>query len=69
MDQFYVFLGKESADKIRLAVMDMWKPFRKSTQAHAPHAAVLFDKFHVLRHLGDAQSRIWARRGTDAQVH
>ncbi len=58
MEQFYVFLGKERADKIRLAVMDMWKPFRKSTQAHAPHAAVLFDKFHVLRHLGDALDKI-----------
>jgi len=25
MDMFYSFLGKENADKIRLAVMDMWK--------------------------------------------
>jgi hypothetical protein len=35
MDMFYAFLGKESADKVRLAVMDMWKPFRQSTQRHA----------------------------------
>jgi hypothetical protein len=36
--------------------MDMWKPFRASTlkAEHAPHAAILFDKFHVLRHLGAA---------------
>ena len=25
MDLFYAFLGKETAKKIRLAVMDMWK--------------------------------------------
>ena len=25
-----------------------------ATQAHAPKAAVLFDKFHVMRHLGEA---------------
>ena len=58
MDLFYGFLGKENGAKIRLAVMDMWKPFRKSTHAHAPQAAILFDKFHVLRHLGDALDKI-----------
>ena len=34
--------------------MDLWKPFRNATNAHAPQAAILFDKFHVMRHLGDA---------------
>src|ERR1700674_1224241 len=58
MDMFYAFLGKESADKIRLAVMDMWKPFRQSTQRNAPQAAILFDKFHILRHLGEALDKI-----------
>ena len=58
MDRFYAFLGKENAAKLRLAVMDMWLPFRKSTQAHAPNAAILFDKFHVLRHLGDALDKV-----------
>ena len=28
--------------------------FRMATQAHAPQAAILFDKFHVMRHLGEA---------------
>jgi transposase len=45
MDMFYASLGRESAEKIRLAVMDMWKPFRQSTQRNAPQAAILFDKF------------------------
>jgi transposase len=54
MDGFYAELGEEAAKKIRLAIMDMWKPFRKSTQQHAPQAAIVFDKFHILRHLSDA---------------
>jgi transposase len=54
MDLFYAFLGKENSQRIRLAMMDMWKPFRKSTQRHAPQASILFDKFHILKHLGDA---------------
>jgi transposase len=35
-------------------VMDMWKPFRKATAKAAPQAAILFDKFHIMRHLGEA---------------
>jgi transposase len=34
--------------------MDMWKPFRNATTTHAPQAAILFDKFHIMCHLGDA---------------
>jgi transposase len=56
MDEFYQWLGPTRSNRIRLAVMDRWKPFRASTlkAEHAPHAAFLFDKFHVLRHLGAA---------------
>ena len=54
MDEFYRFLGERKAQRIRLAVMDMWKPFRNSTRRNAAQAAILFDKFHVLRHLSDA---------------
>ena len=54
MKQFYAALGARKSAGIRLAVMDMWKPFRTATQTHAPGAAILFDKFHVMRHLGDA---------------
>jgi transposase len=54
MLQFYDWLGAKKSRGIRLAVMDMWKPFRNATNAQAPQAAVLFDKFHILRHLGQA---------------
>ena len=55
---FYAWLGPRKAARIRLAVMDMWKPFRLATAHHAPQASVLFDKFHVLRHLGDALDQV-----------
>ena len=58
MDQFYRFLGKNKVKGIRLAVMDMWKAFRNSTHANAPQAAILFDKFHVMKHLGEALDKI-----------
>jgi transposase len=58
MDSFYAFLGKQNSRKIKLAVMDMWKPFRVSTQRHAPKAVIMFDKFHIVKHLGDALDAI-----------
>jgi transposase len=58
LDEFYVFLGEKSSKNITLAVMDMWKAFRNSTERHAPQAAILFDKFHVLRHLSEALDRV-----------
>lgn len=54
MAMFYEALGSRKSAGIQLAVMDMWKPFREVTQSHAPQAAILFDKFHVMRHLGEA---------------
>ena len=61
MAQFYQWLSNKKSGRIRLAVMDMWKPFRNATQAHAPNAAILFDKFHVLRHLGEALDTVRKR--------
>lgn len=58
MSQFYAELGEKKSRGIRLAVMDMWKPFRTATEEHAPNAAILFDKFHVMRHLGDALDQV-----------
>lgn len=60
MDEFYKWLGPSVSKRIRLAVMDMWKPFRNSTlkAEHAPEASILFDKFHILRHLGDALDKV-----------
>jgi transposase len=58
MNQFYAALGENKAKGIRLAVMDMWKPFRNATQKQAPQAAILFDKFHIMRHLGEALDKV-----------
>ena len=60
MDAFYEWMGPKKSKGIQIAVMDMWKPFMKSTKkkGHAPQAAVLFDKFHVMRHLGEAMDKV-----------
>jgi transposase len=58
MALFYDWLGEKKTRGIRLAVMDMWKPFRNVTNERAPQAAILFDKFHIMRHLGKALDEV-----------
>lgn len=55
---FYEWLGPAKTKGIRLALMDMWKPFENATREHAPHTAILYDKFHILRHLNEAMDKI-----------
>ena len=68
MDEFFKWLGPKKSKKIRLAVMDMWKAFRNSTlkPEHAPQASILFDKFHIIRHLGEALDKV--RKGEYARL-
>jgi transposase len=62
-DEFFSWLGPEKCRRIRVAVMDMWKPFRNSTlkQGHAPQARIIYDKFHVLSHLSRAMDEVRRR--------
>jgi transposase len=56
LDTFYTWLGPKKSQRIRLVVLDMWKAFRNSTlkPGHAPQAQLIYDKFHVMKHLGQA---------------
>jgi len=39
---------------VRAVCVDMWEPFLQSLREHLPHARIIYDKFHVLRHANDA---------------
>jgi transposase len=58
LDEFFAFLGGKRSKKIEMAIMDMWPAFRKSTTKNAPNAAILFDKLHIIRHLGEALDKV-----------
>jgi len=64
LDLFFTWLGPKKSKGIRLVVMDMWKPFRNSTRRNVPQAAILFDKFHIMRHLGEALDTVRKREYT-----
>jgi transposase len=58
MQQFFDTMGTERCGTIDLAVMDMWKPFRKVTMKNAPHVQIVYDKFHIMRHLAGALDQV-----------
>jgi transposase len=58
MDLFYASLSQENRENINIVVMDMWKAFRASAQRHLPQAAIIFDKFHIMSHLGKALDEV-----------
>jgi transposase len=58
LDLFYQWLGEKRCQGIGLAVMDMWKAFEKATRRRLPWAGILFDKFHIVTHLGKALDRV-----------
>jgi len=60
LDEFFTWLGPKKCSTIRRAVMDMWPAFRNSTlkDGNAPQATILYDKFHILKHLGEAMDKV-----------
>lgn len=59
LKKFWRWFGKERAAKITHAVMDMCKSFRNSFRAHCREdLEIIFDKFHVVRHLNNALNAV-----------
>lgn len=58
LKKFYDELGESRCKSIDLAVMDMWKAFRNATEARAPQAQIVYDKFHIMKHLSDALDQV-----------
>lgn len=52
--RFWKWFGKDRARRVTHVVMDMWPAFRNSFKAHCPGIQVIYDKFHVIRHLLEA---------------
>jgi len=55
---FFKALSEQKSARIKLAAMDMWKAFRNSVRNNAPQARIVYDKFHIIRHLSKALDEI-----------
>ena len=56
LNGFFEELG-DRASRIERVAMDMAKPYIRSVREHTD-AAIVFDKFHVAKHLGDAVDKV-----------
>jgi transposase len=63
LDGFWPTLTEEQRDGISAVAMDMWDPYVNSVHEHLPESAnkIVFDKYHIARHLGEAVDRVRRR--------
>jgi transposase len=54
-------MGPRRCRTLRVVCMDMWAPYRNVVREQAPSAQILFDRFHIVKHLNEAVDEV--RRG------
>jgi transposase len=47
-------MGPRRCRTLRVVCMDMWATYAKLVREHAPNAKILFDRFHIVKHLNEA---------------
>ncbi len=58
LDAFFQWLNRRRARSIHSVCCDMWAPYAKSVHQHLPQATLVFDRFHLVRHLLDAVDEV-----------
>ena len=63
LDGFWQTITGKQRDSIQAVAMDMWDPYVASVREHVPAAEnkIVFDKFHIAKHLGEAVDRVRRR--------
>jgi transposase len=58
-------LGPRRCRTLQVVCMDMWAAYAKLVRDHAPNAQILFDRFHIVKHLNEAvdaaRRELWRR--------
>ena len=58
LDRFYEELTAKECEEIYAVAMDMWDPYIDSIEQDLPEAKIVFDKFHIARHLSGAVDKV-----------
>jgi transposase len=63
LDGFWPTITAEQRASIQAVALDMWDPYVASLRNHLPGAEkkIVFDKFHIAQHLGEAVDRVRRR--------
>jgi len=58
-------MGPRRCRTLQVVCMDMWAAYAKLVRQHAPNAQILFDRFHIVKHLNEAvdavRRELWRR--------
>lgn len=58
LEAFFDYLGAEKTAALEGICCDMWQPYIEVIKARAPQAVLVFDKFHIVRHLMEAVDQV-----------
>ena len=58
MEAFFTWFGPDRTAKLESVCCDMWEPYFSVIGEYAPHASLVFDKFHVVKHLTEAVDKV-----------
>lgn len=51
-------MGARRCHTLRVVCMDMWAPYANLVREHATNAQILFDRFHIVKHLNEAVDEV-----------
>jgi transposase len=58
LDSLLSPLPEETKNKVKAVAADMWEPFKTSIEKNLPNAKIVYDKFHIMKHLSDAVDQV-----------
>jgi transposase len=65
-------MGCRRCRTLQVVCMDMWAAYAKLVREHAANAQILFDRFHILKHLNEAvdeaRRQLWRRLSRQERV-
>ena len=51
-------MGRRRCGTLQVVCMDMWSAYANLVREHAPQAQILFDRFHIVKHLQEAVDQV-----------
>ena len=58
VDKLWKVLTREQKEGIEAVSMDFWKAFITGAEKHVPQAAIVHDKFHIMKYLNEAVDKV-----------
>jgi transposase len=58
LDKLLSPLSDKTKESIKAVAVDMWEPFKTSIEKNLPFAKIVYDKFHIVKHLSEAVDKV-----------